>query len=178
MPSSGPASASYTRPDRARTPGATVGAPLGAPTAPAPAHKPPTPTGAAPPTPADDLLCKASTDASLPKSPPADPASPFDADMSVTGVHAAIAETGSLVICAEPGSPRLASLAVPVHVAVVRESQVLPDLLDWADWQQTVAASTGQVLISGPSKTADIELNLVTGVHGPGEVHVILLADR
>lgn len=71
---------------------------------------------------------------------------------------------------------RLASLAVPVHIAILPESRILADLLDWAEWTRSMPYASGQVLITGPSKTGDIEMNLVTGVHGPGHVYVVLLA--
>ncbi|MBN1489855.1 MAG: lactate utilization protein [Phycisphaerae bacterium] len=99
---------------------------------------------------------------------------PFQADVGITGVRMAIAETGSIVVTSGSGSRRLASLAPPEHIAIVEKDQIVPDLLDWA-------ASLGpdmpanEVLITGPSKTADIEMNLVMGVHGPRNVHVILI---
>jgi L-lactate utilization protein LutC len=103
-----------------------------------------------------------------------DPDAAFDVDVGITGVRMAIAETGSLVLDSGPDRARLASLAVPVHFAVLREDRIVADLLDWiADGDADPPANV--VLITGPSKTADIEMNLVTGVHGPGEVHIFLL---
>jgi len=105
---------------------------------------------------------------------PDDPDAAFTADIGITTVAAAIAETGSLCVRSGGEQRRLASLAVTTHIAIVRADQIVPDLIDWA------AAHSGELpaneaLISGPSKTADIELTLVTGVHGPGHVHVVLL---
>ncbi len=102
----------------------------------------------------------------------------FQADLGITGVDGAIAETGSLVIRSGPDDPRLASLAPPIHLAIVRESQIMPDLLDWARRRPPGPPPAGEVLITGPSKTGDIELTLVTGVHGPKDVHVILLRNH
>ncbi len=98
----------------------------------------------------------------------------FEADVGITSVRLAVAETGSLALDSGPVYHRLASLAVPVHVAVLREGQIVADILDWAAAVRENPPA-GTVLVSGPSKTADIELNLVTGVHGPGEVHVVML---
>jgi L-lactate utilization protein LutC len=98
----------------------------------------------------------------------------FAADVGVTGVDYLIAETGSLALLTRPEQPRLFSLLPPVHVAVAERSQILPDLFDlFAIEQKDVPACLS--LITGPSKTGDIELRLVTGVHGPGEVHVVLI---
>jgi L-lactate utilization protein LutC len=99
----------------------------------------------------------------------------FTADVGVSGVDYLIAETGSVVVGARPSEPRSLSLLPPVHIAVAERRQVLPDLFDlfqpqlWPD-----GLPCGLTVITGPSKTGDIELRLVTGVHGPGEVHVVL----
>ena len=102
-----------------------------------------------------------------------------DADLGVTGVDYAIAETGSCVLMPRRGVSRLVSLLPPVHVAVVERGQVLPGLdelfaLCRADFLRGAAGSY-VTLISGPSRSADIEYTLVTGVHGPGEVHMLLV---
>lgn len=97
----------------------------------------------------------------------------FSVDVGISGVDALIAETGSVVVRARPGEPRSVSLLPPVHIAVAERSQLVPDLFDLFDGDAPVMPSC-LTLITGPSKTGDIELRLVTGVHGPGEIHVIL----
>ncbi len=99
----------------------------------------------------------------------------FAAELAVTGVDFLIAETGSIAILTAPEQPRSISLLPPVHIAVANRSQLLPDLFDLFDHQQSQSLPAGLSLITGPSKTGDIELRLVTGVHGPGEVYVILI---
>lgn len=101
----------------------------------------------------------------------------FAADVGVTGVFAAVAETGSLACASGEGLWRGASLIPPVHVAVVREGEIVPDLLDLLGGLTAEAVPANLTLISGPSKTADIEGILITGVHGPGDVHVVLIRD-
>jgi L-lactate dehydrogenase complex protein LldG len=103
----------------------------------------------------------------------------FSVDAAVTGVVVAIAEAGTLVCESGPVVARGSSLIPPVHVAVVETTQILPDLLDCLEAfgeRSRLPASTS--LITGPSKTADIEGELVTGVHGPGHVHVVLVENR
>ncbi|HXG11441.1 MAG TPA: lactate utilization protein [Gemmataceae bacterium] len=103
----------------------------------------------------------------------------FAADVGISGVDYLIAETGSIVLQARPGEPRSLSLLPPVHIAVAERAQILPDLFDLfecPDWQPHSGPPSCLTLITGPSKTGDIELRLVTGVHGPGEVHVVLIA--
>ena len=101
------------------------------------------------------------------------------ADLGLTGADYAIAETGSCVLLAGKGVSRLVSLLPPVHVAVVERGQVLPSLdelftLRRRDFLQGDLRSYMNI-ISGPSRSADIEQTLVKGVHGPGEVHMVLL---
>jgi L-lactate utilization protein LutC len=97
----------------------------------------------------------------------------FAADIGVTGVDYLIAETGSVAVLARPEEPRSLSLLPPVHVAVADRAQLLPDLFDL--FAALPAMPSCLSLITGPSKTGDIELRLVTGVHGPGEVHVVFI---
>lgn len=99
----------------------------------------------------------------------------FAVDAGLTGVAWAVAETGSLVLASSPAAGRMTSLAPAVHVALIRPEQIVPDLLDLFAIMPQAGLPSGGVLVTGPSKTADIELNLVTGVHGPGFVHAILL---
>lgn len=99
---------------------------------------------------------------------------PFDADVGITGVSCAVAETGSISVTSGQGRRRLASLAVPYHIAIVRAGQIVPDLLDWGV-QAGGDRPAVETLVSGPSKTADIELNLVIGVHGPGQEHIVIV---
>jgi L-lactate dehydrogenase complex protein LldG len=102
----------------------------------------------------------------------------FSSDLSISGVDYLIAETGTVVVTARPEEPRSLSLLAPVHVAVADETQLLPDLFDLFDesvWHGPGGAPSCVTLITGPSKTGDIELRLVTGVHGPGEIHVVLI---
>ena len=101
------------------------------------------------------------------------------ADLGITGAEYAIAETGTCVLLARKSVSRLVSLLPPVHVAVVERGQVLPSLdelftLRWEEYRRGELISYMN-LVSGPSRSADIEYTLVTGVHGPGEVHMVLL---
>jgi L-lactate utilization protein LutC len=102
----------------------------------------------------------------------------FTADVGVSGADSLLAETGAVALVSRTNQPRAVSLLPPVHIVVATREQILPDLFDlFADrWAEGLPACLS--LITGPSKTGDIELKLVTGVHGPGEVHVVLLSDR
>jgi L-lactate dehydrogenase complex protein LldG len=119
---------------------------------------------------------------SLSTLPPAEQREPaLAAQIGITSTTWAIAETGSLAVASGPGTERMASLLPPVHVAIVEESQVLADLFDLfarleADGLDRLPSNL--VLITGPSKTGDIELRLTTGVHGPGIWHVIIVGQQ
>jgi L-lactate dehydrogenase complex protein LldG len=111
-------------------------------------------------------------------------ANQYRADVGITDVHAALAETGSLICNSDADHARGHSLATPIHVAIVRRSDLLPDLLDYmsrmtaqAEAQGPASLPSAQAIITGPSKTADIEGILITGVHGPEQVHILLLDD-
>lgn len=105
---------------------------------------------------------------------PDDPDAAFVADVGITAASAAVAETASMSLTSGDGRRRLASLAVPCHIGIVRAEQIVPDLLDWAEKHET-PPQANEVLVSAPSKTADIELSLVMGVHGPRYEHVVVL---
>lgn len=98
------------------------------------------------------------------------------ADIGISSVTLAVAETGTLALASEPGRERAVSLLPPVHVAVVGASQIVPDLFDlFAIIERSLPEMPSNwVLITGPSKTGDLELKLTTGVHGPGHWHVIV----
>jgi L-lactate dehydrogenase complex protein LldG len=75
-----------------------------------------------------------------------------------------------------PGSPLTASLLPEVHVAILKASTLVPSLPDALKRPEVLKAAAG-VIISGPSRTADIEMTLTIGVHGPGELIVFLIDD-
>ncbi len=99
-----------------------------------------------------------------------------EADAGLTGARYAIAETGSLVLPGGPGRPLGASLWPEVHLAVVPASRVVARLED-ALTDSHILQSPATVLITGPSRTADIEMTLTLGVHGPRQVVVFLVED-
>jgi L-lactate dehydrogenase complex protein LldG len=95
------------------------------------------------------------------------------ADAGITSAEALLAETGSLVVSSGAGKSRVVSLLPPVHVAVVPAELLTADLFTWlAGRSGSWPANT--VLISGPSKTADIEQTLSVGVHGPKRLVVVV----
>ena len=106
----------------------------------------------------------------------------IDADMGITGANVAIAETGSIVIVSNEGNGRLVSTLPPIHVAILGIEKVVATMEDATAILRVLSKSgTGQRVttyisyITGPSRTADIELSMTVGVHGPKEVHIILL---
>lgn len=100
----------------------------------------------------------------------------LDCDVGITSCDYAIAETGTLMMCSRPGQERVASLLPPMHIAIVERQQIMPDLIDAFGMLGNVSALPSNVtFITGPSKTGDIELQLTTGVHGPGKWRVIVV---
>jgi L-lactate dehydrogenase complex protein LldG len=96
--------------------------------------------------------------------------------IGLTGALAGIAESGTVAVVSGPGRSRLASLLPPVHVAVLKAERLYSTLEAFFAAHPDVADSgSNLVLITGPSRTADIEMTLTRGVHGPGEVHVVLV---
>ena len=103
-----------------------------------------------------------------------------EANVGITGVACAIAATGTLVLEMGPGRARATSLLVPVHIALVRVDQLVPRLEDYiarvrAAHLQVFADTSNVVFITGASRTADIEMSVVYGVHGPLELHIVLI---
>ena len=95
------------------------------------------------------------------------------ADVGLSSADVALAETGSILVSSGPTRSRLATLLPPIHVALVPAERLTADIFTWT------AARHGDfpanaTLISGPSKTADIEQTLAVGVHGPKRLIVIL----
>ena len=103
------------------------------------------------------------------------------AEVGITGADYALAETGSLVILPRRGLSRLVSLVPPVHIALVRPEEVLESLHDLFLLRRLEYYRNGGEMgsylnfITGPSRTADIEMTIVQGVHGPRAVHLILI---
>ena len=96
-------------------------------------------------------------------------------DVGITSCDCAIAETGTLMVLARPGQERVSSLLPPMHIAIVERKQIVPDLIDAFDLLKPTLPSN-VTFITGPSKTGDIELQLTTGVHGPGKWRIIVIA--
>lgn len=102
----------------------------------------------------------------------------FTIDAAITSTKGGLADVGALILWPTADEPRLMSLAPAVHIAVLEASKIHDSLADamrqehWAEGMPTNA-----LLISGPSKTADIELVLTFGVHGPKELIVLILND-
>jgi L-lactate dehydrogenase complex protein LldG len=96
--------------------------------------------------------------------------------VSVTPCLALIAETGTVVVSSRLLGGRRRSLVDPVHVVEARADQLVPDLAAaLAAIEPELLASSSVTLITGPSRTADIEQTLIRGVHGPGDVHVVFV---
>jgi L-lactate dehydrogenase complex protein LldG len=99
----------------------------------------------------------------------------------ITGVEAAFAATGSLLVTSGPETNRVASLLPFRHIALIPLERLYPTVESWLQEQRAAGTlvdflrqHANVALISGPSKSADIEMNLTLGVHGPKFVHAIL----
>ena len=90
----------------------------------------------------------------------------------LTGALAGIAETGTLILSAGPGRPLTASLMPEVHIAILRAASLQASLAKAVE-TLPLRDYSSLILVSGPSRTADIEMTLTIGVHGPGELHVL-----
>jgi iron-sulfur cluster protein len=105
-----------------------------------------------------------------------------NADMGISGANIAIANSGTLVLLTNEGNGRLVTTLPPIHVALVGVEKIVPSLDEATEILKLLAPSaTGQKMsvyvsfTTGPSRSADIELSLSIGVHGPKEVHVVLV---
>lgn len=107
----------------------------------------------------------------------------FEAAVGITGVDFALAETGSLVLTSHTEGSQLASLAPPVHVALYTRDRLVASLdevlerLPVGGDPSEALSGRSVVFVTGVSRTADIEQILIRGVHGPRELHVVLLED-
>ncbi len=102
----------------------------------------------------------------------------FEVDAGITTTCGAIAATGAVVLWPDASEPRTLSLVPPVHIAVLKADQIFNsfcEIIQAQNW--TAGMPTNALLISGPSKTADIEMTLAFGVHGPKELIVLIVTD-
>lgn len=105
----------------------------------------------------------------------------FDCDLGVTGAQWGVAETGTLVLESDAERHRLASLVPAAHVAFVEARSVrhtLGEVLRAINERGEGGLSRAITFITGPSRTSDIELTLAIGVHGPGELYVVVVEDE
>ncbi len=101
-----------------------------------------------------------------------------DIDVGITGTMGAIADTGSLIVWPTVDEPRLMSLVPPIHIAVLEASKMFdsfPEAINKLGWNKKPPGNT--LLISGPSKTADIEGILCYGAHGPKQLVILVITD-
>ena len=102
----------------------------------------------------------------------------FNVDAGITSAVGAIAETGALILWPSEKEPRLMSIVPSIHIAVLKADTIHNTLLEAMqkeNWSEKMP--TNVVLVSGPSKTADIEMTLAFGVHGPKELIVLIVED-
>jgi len=102
------------------------------------------------------------------------------ADIGITEVDYTIADTGTLVLLTDKNQPRSVSLLPPIHVAIVRPANLVRNIKDLfiilkSRLQNSEDITSCMTFITGPSRTADIELSLTLGVHGPKELYVVIL---
>jgi L-lactate dehydrogenase complex protein LldF len=109
----------------------------------------------------------------------------IQADIGISGANLAVAESGTLVIISNEGNARLVTSLPPVHIALVTTEKFVETLEQAASIIKALTiASSGHKLtsyvsfITGPSRTTDIEKEQVVGVHGPQEVHIIILDNK
>ncbi|HEY1343048.1 MAG TPA: lactate utilization protein [Bryobacteraceae bacterium] len=98
------------------------------------------------------------------------------AGLGITSADYALGDTGTIVLLSSPEEARMISLLPPAHIAIVPRTRILTGLDElFTVLPDPARQSSSMVLITGPSRTADIEQILVRGVHGPGEISVIVV---
>jgi L-lactate dehydrogenase complex protein LldG len=100
----------------------------------------------------------------------------FTVEAGITSAAGAIAETGALILWPTQKEPRLMSIVPPFHIAVLKADTIhnsLSEVMQKENWPANMP--TNVVLVSGPSKTADIEMTLAFGVHGPKDLIVLIV---
>lgn len=98
------------------------------------------------------------------------------ADFGITSADYALADTGTLVMLSSEKEARLISLLPPVHIAIIPRERIITGLDElFTILPEPAEQTSSMVLITGPSRTADIEQILVRGVHGPGEIHIVVV---
>jgi len=102
-----------------------------------------------------------------------------DTPASFTAARGAIAETGTLILWPTPDEPRLMSLVPPVHIVLLDATRIYNtffEAMQAEGWKNGLP--TNSLLVSGPSKTADIQQTLAYGAHGPKELVVLMIGDE
>ena len=102
----------------------------------------------------------------------------FQCDAGITDCRYGLADTGAIMVWSDPGFGRSTTLTIPLHIVLVPAVRIVADMIDalphvLRDTGGRMASNV--VIINGPSKTADIEMNLVTGVHGPKYLCAIVI---
>lgn len=102
------------------------------------------------------------------------------AQFGLTGADAALAATGSLVIVSGPSRQRTTSLLPHTHIAIITQDQILPNMESWLSTQrqnnlEAFKQRANINIISGPSRTADIAMELILGMHGPKTLQIIII---
>ena len=107
---------------------------------------------------------------------------PFDnphVRAGISGADAALAATGSLVMVSGPGRYRSTSILPKLHIAIITQDQIVANMESWLAQQRENNLQSFQAsninIISGPSRTADIAMELILGMHGPGTLHIIIV---
>ncbi len=100
-------------------------------------------------------------------------------EVGITGAEYGLAATGTLVMLSSATEARANSLLPPVHIAVLEASRILADIEElFTVLPEPARQTSSMVLITGPSRTGDIEQISIRGVHGPGQVHVVLITEQ